>query len=82
MIHMLCNNGIFWEPFAYVIYKHYDVFYSKYKTSNAFVVAKVEGKLGTVFKKSFDPCLHVDSHTQPTHIGYIKCFSLLSLWQK
>lgn len=52
MIHILCNNGLFWETFGFLISKNYDVFYSKFKPSNAFVVDKVEGKWSTIFRSS------------------------------
>lgn len=54
-----------------MIYELYDVFYSKYKPSNAFVVAKVEGKGSNLRQQS--------KLSLPKHIKYLKCFSLPAL---
>ena len=70
----------FWrEPFSFLISKYFDVFYSKYKASNAFVVAKVEGEFNTVLKKSFESWLHVDSRRQTSMYEVYEVFFLFSL---
>lgn len=52
VIHILCNDRFFWETFAFLILKHCHILYSKYKASNAFVVAKVEGELNVFLRRA------------------------------
>lgn len=74
MIHILCNNGFFWEPFGFLISEHYDVFFTvniNREMPSRWTKWKVRERLG----KSLRSWLHYEQSSSIYDVFLLHVFS-------